>query len=231
MQAPHDLLPERERQLQELLALFEVDPWRSAPGEADRLYSRTWRAVSRALQLRLRAWVGEVHFRNVHRYEDRQAAYPYIVYHAARVFRPTRTLFTYDPADPGCAAAATRLAGARVQRVLAPIEARLHGSGLHAAARRYAPVWHQDIRRAVATKPELSKVLAGLIAAESKVIGALLEMGSRKTRLAAWHFLKATERRTWEESPRVALIITATAKLYELDGPAMAGTVLATLGN
>src|SRR5579863_201897 len=120
--------------------------WKNAPGERDPRYFQAWQQTSLALQRALRNWIPEIYFRDTARYEDRDASYPLIVYQATRLcFGRARTEFTYDVADPETLPAAFRMIGQALRKVLTGVETELHESGRPELARRYAPVWHQDI--------------------------------------------------------------------------------------
>ena len=75
--------------------------WMNAPDELQPRYFQTWQGVSLALQKALRTWIPEIYFRDPARYEDRDAAFPLLVYAASRPCRGRpRTEFTYDVVDP-----------------------------------------------------------------------------------------------------------------------------------
>jgi hypothetical protein len=147
------------------------------PADTDPRYFQTWQRVSVALQRALRAWIPETYFRDdVARYEDRDAGYPLVAYEACRVcYGRPRTEFTYDVADPETMAAALRAIGRAMQDVLERIEKRLYQAGRPQLARRYAPVWHQDILVAVRRKP---KRMVRLLANEAKLINAAIDFGT-----------------------------------------------------
>jgi hypothetical protein len=131
-------------------------------------YFGAWQNVSMALQKALRQAIPEFYFRVAARYADRESAYPLLVYTASRICRGRpRTEFTYDVADPEALPCALHLIGRSLQAVLARIEARLHQAGRPELARRYAPVWHEDVLRAVRKKP---RPLIGLIGDEAALI-------------------------------------------------------------
>jgi hypothetical protein len=82
-------------------ALLALDPaWLAVPAERDLQYFSTWQRVSVTLQRSLRAWIPNIYFRDISQFEDREAAYPLLIYQASRPFfgRP-RTEFTYDAAN------------------------------------------------------------------------------------------------------------------------------------
>jgi hypothetical protein len=103
------------------------------------------------------------------------------VYQAARIFfgRP-RTEFAYDLRDfPWCEdtlASSWKLTGKGVQRVMAGIEQRLNELGQTQLARKYSPVWFEDVLVAVKRKP---KAYADLLARESAVINAVIDLGTQ----------------------------------------------------
>jgi hypothetical protein len=170
-----------------------TDPqWRDAPTEHDPGYFRVWQQVSLALQRSLRDGVADAYFEDLAHFENRQAAYPVIVYQASRLChgRP-RTEFTYDLRDyPECRTtlvSSWKLTGRAIQAVLKRIELRLNEAGMTELAHRYAPVWHQDVLVAVKKKP---KAYVDLLMAESAVINAAIDLGTERTVEAANRFGK-----------------------------------------
>ncbi len=159
-----------------------TDPlWSNGPSERDATYFGTWQRVSLALQRWLRDRVAEAHFSDAARIEDRPLSYPIIVYQAARpYFGKPRTEFTYDLRDfPWCddtLAASWNLTGRHIQRILAGLEDRVRATGQEALARRYSPVWHQDVLVAVQRKP---KAYANLLAREAAIINAVIDLGTQ----------------------------------------------------
>lgn len=156
--------------------------WTGAPGECDARHFPVWQRVSLALQKSLRTWIASEYFQDAGRYQDREAAYPMLVYEVTRLHygRP-RTEFTYDLRDyPDCQstlASAWKTIGRSLQTVMANAERRLHDAGMHVLARRYAPVWHQDVLVAVRKKP---KQFVDLLARESEFINALIDLGTSR---------------------------------------------------
>ena len=59
--------------------------WKSAPGECNPRYFQMWQRVSVALQKALRSWIPQRYFQHAALYQDRDAAYPMVVYEASRV--------------------------------------------------------------------------------------------------------------------------------------------------
>ena len=167
------------RDLAARLAL--TDPaWTESPLETDLQYFPVWQSVSMALQLALRTWIPEQHFHDVSCYEDRKAAFPMLVYQVARLYRGRpRTEFTYDLRDyPDCEhtlGIAWKMIGRSLQTRMSGIEQRLHEAGMPALARRYAPVWYEDVLVAVRDNP---KTFVNLLAAESMLINAVIDLGS-----------------------------------------------------
>jgi len=170
-----------------------IDPgWMNAPTERDPGYFQAWQRVSLALQRWLRDQVAGAYFEDLAHFENRQAAYPVIVYQASRLChgRP-RTEFTYDLRDyPECRvtlAMSWKLTGRAIQGVLRGIEERLNSAGMTELAHRYAPVWHQDVLVAVKAKP---KAYVDLLMAESAVINAAIDLGTERSVEAANRFDK-----------------------------------------
>jgi hypothetical protein len=170
------------RDLAATLAL--TDPaWTNSPGELHLSYFPVWQRVSLALQRSLRSWTAEAWFRDISRYEDRDTAYTMLVYEAARLcYGRPRTEFTYDLRDyPDCRATlvqALKMTGRSLQAVLARTERRLYDAGMPVLARRYSPVWYQDVLVAVRKKP---KKFVELLAGESAVINSLIELGTGRS--------------------------------------------------
>lgn len=159
-----------------------TDPlWRSAPVERDEEYFPTWQRVSMALQRWLRDRVSARYFSDPTRLEDRAECYPMIVYQACRpFFGKPRTEFTYDLRDfPWCEdtlEASWKLTGRGLQRALTGIEAQLNALGNERLARRYSPVWFEDVLVAVRRKP---KAYADLLAREAAIINAVIDLGTQ----------------------------------------------------
>jgi hypothetical protein len=175
---------------EEVLAVLAHTGWKNAPVETDQRYFRTWQRVSLALQRSLKTWIPEMYFQDdLARYEDRDRGYQLVVYEACRVFYgQPRTEFTYDVADPGTLPAALRTIGRSMQTVLGRIATRLHQGGRLELGRRYAPVWHKDILRAVRKKP---RHLVGLLAGEANLIDAVIDLGTERNFASAARFSRA----------------------------------------
>jgi hypothetical protein len=164
--------------------------WMNTAGERTPHYFETWQDVSLTLQRSLRQWIPESHFRDIERYEDRDTAYPLVVYAASRICpgRP-RTEFTFDLADPDALAESLRMIGRSLREVLAQVEQRLRAANKPALARRYAPVWHEDIRRAVIARP---RRLLEVLAREAALIDAVIRLGTSREMTAVKPFAKTT---------------------------------------
>jgi len=196
--------------------------WRNAPEERDPRYFQAWQQTSLALQKAMRKWVPEIYFRDAARYEDRERSYPLIVYQASRLcFGRARTEFTYDVADPETLPLALRMIGQALQRKLAGVEAALRESGRPELARRYAPVWHQDILNAVKKRP---KPLLELLGDEAALINAVIDLGTDRRMTAVKPFAKAASaalRNVYREDMRVlalGALEEATAALSQPEG-------------
>jgi len=166
--------------------------WINAPTENESKYFRTWQGVSNALQTGLRARIAKEYFRDPRSYVDRAAAYPMIVYQAARIYHGNPPGdFTYDLRDfPDCRdtlESTWKTIGFAIQRALADAEQRLYNAGMPALARRYAPRWHEDLLLEVQRKP---KVFHKLMAVESDLIDTVIELGMSRTAAAVCRFAK-----------------------------------------
>jgi hypothetical protein len=165
---------------------LDYDGWPTAPPESHPSYFRTWQHVSVALQRGLRVWVPEFYFRDLGRLEDRDAGYAMVVYSACRLFYGhPRTEFTYDIADEATLPAAVRAIGCGIERTLARVEARLDAGGRAELARKYSPLWYQDVLAAVKKRPQR---LVTLLARETKLSDAVIDLGTQRNRAAARRF-------------------------------------------
>jgi hypothetical protein len=172
-------------------ALLTLDPaWTNAVEERNPRYFETWQNVSLSIQEGLRQWIPELYFQDVERYEDREDAYPLLVYAASRRSpgRP-RTEFTFDIADPEALNNALRMIGRSLQDVLAIVERRLREANRPALARRYAPVWHEDVQRAVRDRP---KRLLDVLAREAALIDGVIGLGTARAMAAVKPFVRTT---------------------------------------
>jgi len=166
---------ERTRDRAAVLSFSDAE-WRMAPRERDRRHFETWQQVAIGLQRALRIWIPELYFRDTAMYQDREAAYPLIVYEASRIsYGKPRTEFTYDISDPNTLPLAFRMIGRSLQTVLDRIEKRLYAAGRPELARRYAPIWHEDILGAVRRRP---KRLVGVLADEAALVNAAIGLGT-----------------------------------------------------
>jgi hypothetical protein len=166
--------------------------WLGAPAANDPNRFPVWQSVSMNLQNSFRTWIPEMYFRDIARFEDRQTAFPMIVYQAARICRGhSGGEVTYDFSDyPDCRltlALSLKMTGLNLQAILAIAERRLNEAGMHELARRYAPVWYQDVVVAVRKKP---KLFLALLRAESTFINALVELSLNRTPEGVNRFFK-----------------------------------------
>jgi hypothetical protein len=180
------------RDLAATLAL--TDPvWRKTPSERDPAYFVVWQRVSLALQRWMRDRIAEEYFRDITRYEDRHAAYVMVVYQASHLCHgKPRTEFTYDlgdyPERQTTVAASWRMIGRQIQNVLRRAEKRLYEAGRDEIAHRYAPVWYQDVLNEVRKKP---REYVELLAAESAVIDAVIDLGTERSAAAVNRFARS----------------------------------------
>jgi len=164
--------------------------WIRAPDELQPRYFQIWQGVSLALQTALRTWIPRIYFRDPARFENRESAFPLLVYAASRLChgRP-RTEFTYDVVDSEALPSALHLIGAPLQIVLEKVERRLYACGRAELARRYAPLWYQDVLRAVGKRP---RRLVGLLGDEAAVVNAVIDLGTAHRMQGVKPFAKAT---------------------------------------
>jgi len=163
--------------------------WTNAPDELHPRYFQVWQNVSVSLQKALRTWIPEIFFRDPARYEDRDAAFPLLVYAASRPCRGRpRTEFTYDVVDPEALPCALNLIGTSLKTVLAKVERHLYECGRPELALRYAPLWHEDVLRAVQKRP---RPLIGLLADEAALVSAVIDLGATRGMNAVKPFSKA----------------------------------------
>ncbi len=171
----------------ELTALHPA--WTGAPGDGDARHFAVWRAVSVALQEALRVWLPEMYLRDASRFEDRDSAYAFLVYAASRPFPGrSKTEFTYDVADSGTLPEALRMTKQALREVLAQTEKRLHECHRPELARRYAPVWQEDIAREVLRHP---RRLFEILGSEGTLVNAVVQLGSAHSMTAVKPFAKA----------------------------------------
>lgn len=162
--------------------------WINAPDELQPQYFQTWQGVSQALQRALRTWLPEAYFQDPASFDDRDAAFPMLVYAASRPCRGRpRTEFTYDVVDEETLPNAFHLIGSSLQAVLEKVERRLYECGRPVLARRYAPRWHQDVLRAVQKKP---RQFLGLLGDEAAVVNAVIDLGTAHRMQAVKPFAK-----------------------------------------
>jgi hypothetical protein len=164
--------------------------WTSVPRERDPLYFRTWQNVSVALQSWLRKSIADEYFKDLRRYEDRDNAFPMLVYQVARVcYGRPNTEFTYDLSDypecPDTLASTWKMTGNAMQRLLGRIEEKLSLAGLTVLARRHSPVWYEDVLAAVRKKP---LAYINLLARESMFINAVIDLGTARSASAINRF-------------------------------------------
>lgn len=150
--------------------------WRHAPKEYHARYFAVWRQVALRLQRVLRRTLLNRYLEIPGALENREESYPVLVYAASRVcFGRPRTEFTYDIADPDTLDAALRMTGQSLKLVLADMETRLVAEGRPAIARRYAPVWHEDIRREVVKHP---RAFLEILGDEATFINSVIDLGT-----------------------------------------------------
>ncbi len=185
--APPDTIAAKTMMHAEQIAfLIQQPPWSNSPDERELDYFRTWQRVSIVLQRAFRKWASQIYFRDLARFEDREAAYTMLVFSACRpCYGRPRSEFTFDVADPHTLASAWRSLGQSLRCALAPVETRLKLAGEFELAHRYAPVWHQDILGWVQKRP---RPLIRLIALEARLVDGVIDLGTRRDECSALRF-------------------------------------------
>jgi hypothetical protein len=79
------------------------------------------------------------------------------------------------------------MAGQALQIQMAEMEERLHNAGMPALARRYAPVWYEDVLVAVRNRP---RSYVDLLARESLFINGLIDLGTERSVAAVIRFAR-----------------------------------------
>ena len=197
---PATLIAELRDRAAMLVALHPA--WRNIPEERDARYFPVWQQTSLALQKALRKWIPEMYFRDTARYEDREKSYSLIVPGNPLVFWAgangihLRRGRSRDAADgfPDDRAGLAKCS---------PEWTALRESGRPELARRYAPVWHQDVLNAVKKRP---KRLLELLGDEAALINAVIDLGTDRRMNAVKPFAKAASaalRNMYREDMRV----------------------------
>ena len=188
-------IPEPSKALRDAAAHLALahPAWLGAPGAGDSEHFAVWQNVSVALQRYLRSSIPEQYFSDIERYQDRKSAYPMLVYQAAHVYRAhSHGEFTYNLSDyPRCrltVALAMKKTGIGMYTILGRIEQQLNEAGFEELARRYAPVWYEDVLVAVRTRP---KTFIPLLVAESAFIQAVIELSLNRTPSGVHSFSRA----------------------------------------
>ena len=87
------------------------------------------------------------------------------------------TEFTYDVANPEMLMESLRMIRRPLQDVLAGMERRVAESGRAELSRRYAPVWDEDIVRAVLERP---RRLLAVLGDEAALVDAVITLGGAR---------------------------------------------------
>ena len=105
--------------------------------------------------------------------------------------------FTYDIGDLVALTTVLRLIGRTMQARLAQISAGFQDD--LRMKRRFLPVWHADILKAVKNKP---RTLIEMLAREANMINALIELGTMPNERTTRRFVKRRKgrRESWESN-------------------------------
>jgi hypothetical protein len=160
-----------------------------APPERDGRHFRTWQRVSVQVQHAVRALAAQTFFAEEWRAAiNLDRAYTIVVYASCQPCYGRRPMeFTYDIGDLVTLTSVLRLIGRGMQARLAQISAGIQSDPR--LKRRFLPVWHLDILKAVKNKP---RTLIEMLAREGAMINALIELGTTPNDRAQKRFEKYT---------------------------------------
>jgi hypothetical protein len=161
----------------------------AAPPERDGRHFRTWQRVSVQIQREVRSFAAATFFSEESRTaSDLDRAFTMVVYSSCQPYFGRRPMeFTYDIGDLVTLSTVLRLIGRGMQARLAQVSAGIHSDPR--LKRRFLPVWHLDILKAVKNKP---RTLIEMLAREGCMINALIELGTMRDARTAKRFMKTT---------------------------------------
>lgn len=159
------------------------------PAERNGRYFRAWQKVSVRTQRKVRSLVAQNFFSQEQRVlADTDLAYTFAVYASCQPCYGRRPAeFTYDINDVVALNLPLRLIGRSMKVHLAEIAASISDPRLK---RRFQPVWHVDIVKAVRKQP---RTLIEMLARESTMISSLIDLGTVRTERAEKRFAKHVE--------------------------------------
>jgi hypothetical protein len=159
-----------------------------APAERDGRHFRTWQRVSVQVQREVRSLAAQNFFAEEWRAAiNTDRAYTIVVYSSCQPCYGRRPMeFTYDIGDLVTLSSVLRLIGRSMQARLGQISAGIQSDAR--LKRRFLPVWHADILKAVKTKP---RTLIEILAREGTMINALIDLGTMPSPRMAKRFVKS----------------------------------------
>jgi hypothetical protein len=160
-----------------------------APPERDWRHFRTWQRVSVEVQREVRTLAAQTFFASEWRgATNMDHAYTIVVYSSCHPCYGRRPMeFTYDIGDLVTLKSVLRLIGRGMKARLAEVCAGLQSDPK--LKRRFLPVWHVDILKAVKQKP---RTLIEMLAREGVMLNALIELGAMRNERTARRFIKGT---------------------------------------
>lgn len=181
-----------------------------APPERDVRHFRTWQRVSVQVQREIRALTAQHFFAEESRFAaNLDRAFTMVVYSSCQPSYGRRPMdFTYDIVELVKLSSVLRLIGRGMQFRLAQISAGIQSD--ERLKRRFLPVWHADILKAVKNKP---RMLIEMLAREAAMINTLIELGAMRDPRTVKRFVKNTE---------------GAARLLRLDSEVLQDLVLRT---
>ena len=174
------------------------EAWQSMPQHAGPEHFRYWQPITTDLQRSLREWMLEECLKSYPLWEDRHYAYSAVAYCGSRVFRghPSSD-FTYEVGGyPDCdevVESSLRMCVQSIMRVLTRVEAEMLRRGQPVLARRYSPIWAEDILRDVQRN---SKHYVRLLAGDAALVNGAVHLGTSRSGPAINAYYAAV-RRYW----------------------------------
>jgi hypothetical protein len=160
-----------------------------APPERDFRHFQTWQRVSVRVQREVRSLAAQNFFAKESRVAaDLDRAFTMVVYSSCQPCFGRRPMdFTYDIGELVAMSTVLRLIGRSMHARLTQISAGIQSDPR--LKRRFMPVWHADILKAVKNKP---RTLIEMLAREGTMINALIDLSTMRNERTAKRFLKNT---------------------------------------
>jgi len=161
-----------------------------APPERDGRHFRAWQRVSVQVQREVRSLAARSFFaKDWPSATNFDRAHTMVVYSSCQPCYGRRPMeFTYDITEVVTLSRVLRSIGRGMQARLAQVSAGIQSDP--PLKRRFLPVWHRDILKAVKNKP---RTLIEMLAREGTMINALIELGTMRNERTQKRLVKSTE--------------------------------------